>query len=306
MDITGPVVYRGLTLTGAVGGPGGDNPIEGIRLTRARYSDATVHGYTEKRSLDDGMDASDIFLGARQVVIQGEVFARSKAKLFDLLDLLRLTFTPTDAYREDPDNRGYLPFAFTQPTLYTIYWPTGVVNRVIYLRPEAQPDHTVDFTALGGRATDGYVVPFSTRLQAKDPRFYSPALTEEFISGSAGSGVLYNKGNYPAPLDILVHLSAADSGGGVFDFVGLGSNMQVTIPAGASDRTLRIDGHKKVVTMTVNDVETLRMDLIEFTAGTTWPVVPPTPEGDSPAGFQWTSGVPLAVQSRLFFRDTWA
>lgn len=306
MDLTRPITYRGLPLTGAAGGPGGNQPIQGIRLTRVRFSDVSVHGYTEKRSLDEGMDASDVFLGLRQVVLQGEAYGASKAALFDLLDLLRLKFTPTDAYNEDPANQGYLPLTFEQPTLFTDYWPGGVVERCIYLRPDIQPDHTIEFGAIGGRQADGYVVPFSVRLQAKDPRFYHTALIEEFISGTSGSGTLLHRGNYPSPLNILLQVPAAQSSSGVFTFTGMGTNMQVDIPAGAQDRTLRIDATKKVVTLTVNSTETLRMDLIEFLAGTTWPKMPPIPDGDSPAGYDWSSTRSLAVQSRLFFREAWA
>lgn len=305
MDITRPIDYRGLLLTGAIGGPGGNQPIAGIRLTRAKYSDASVHGYTEKRSLDDGMDASDVFLGMRSVSLQGEVYAARLAGLFDAIDLLRLKFTPTDAYNEDPTERGYLPLTFSQPTLLTVNWPSGFSDRFIRVRPARQPDHTIDFGAIGKESGEGFVVPFAVVMDAKDPRFYNVDLMEEFISGTSGSGTLRNRGNYPAPMNTLVHSLASQSNEAVFNLTGFGTNMTVTIPAGANDRTVRIDGQKKVVTLTVGATETLRMDLIEFNAGTTWPSVPPTPEGESPAGYDWTCTETIDVLSRMFYREAW-
>ena len=304
MDLKRPVKYRGLVLNSAAGGPGGNNPIDGIRLTRAQYSDVSVHGYVEKRSLDDGFDASDVFLGMRDISLQGEVFARSKAALFDYLDNLRLKFTPTDAYNESPSKQGYLPLAFEQPTLLTTYWPSGFVPRVIYARPSMQPSYAIDVRAIKGRENDGYVVPFDARLQAKDPRFYLPDDIEVFCSGTGTTGTLVNRGNYPAPLNFVLQRSASETAEATFTFVGMGTNMTVTIPAGTQTRTLRVDSIKKVVTLTVGANETLRMDLIDFTADTTWPKVPPTPEGDSPAGWEWTAS-PAISNSRFFYNEAW-
>ena len=303
MDLSRPVTYRGLTLTGAQGGPGGDNPIEGIRLTRANYSNVSVHAYVEKRSMDDGFDASDVFIGMRDIQLQGEVFASSKAMLFDLLDALRLKFTPTDAYNEDPTRQGFLPLAFSQPTLFVVYWPTGFCDRVIYARPSATPQHDINFAAIGGRPSDGYVVPFQAALVAKDPRFYAPTPVEEAMTGTTDTGTLQNRGTYPAPLNLILQGPAATAV--TFDLVGMGTNMVVTIPASTPAGVLRVDSVKKVVTLTVGATETLRMDLIDFLAGTTWPKVPPTPEGDSPAGFTWNATAALAAGSEMFFNEAW-
>ena len=305
MDTTLPISYRGLTLTGAAGGPGGNNPIQGIRLTRASFSEVSVHGYTEKRSLDDGFDASDVFIGMRTLNLTGEVYAASKAGLFDMLDLLRLKFTPTDAYNENPNEQGYLPLAFQQPTLYTVYWPSGVVDRVAYARPTMQPTFDITNAAIGGRSEDGYVVPFQVQLQAKDPRFYAPVAQEVGLSGTSGAGTLQNRGSYPAPLNFILALPAATTGEAVFNFVGMNTNMTVTIPAGSVDRQVNVDSVKKVCTLVVDGVETLRMDLIDFAAGYTWPKVPPTPEGDSPAGYDWTSTEALDAASKMFYQEAW-
>lgn len=308
MDLTLPVIYRGITLNAARTGPG-PIPVSGVRLTQVKYSDVSVHGYTEKKSLSDGMDASDVYMGQRNVDLVGEVFAQNKGDLFDYIDQLRLKFTPTDAYAEDPDKRGYLPLWFQIPTKWTSHWPTGITDRVLYVRPRGQPDHTIEFRAIGGRDNDGFVVPFSVSLEAKDPRFYHPWSKDHALAGGGGQQSYVNRGNYYAPMHFILKPAVGYAGQGSFHYSGVGSNFDCVVPGAASaDRYVRIDSINKVVTYTINDVETLRMDLIKFNAGTTWPQVPPTPEGVSPAGGSWhASGLGLdGAISRAFFNETWA
>lgn len=306
MDITRPIAYRGLLLTGAVGGPGGAQPIEGIRLTRARFTDVSVHGYTEKKSLEDGMDASDVFIGTRRVTLAGEVFAQTKAQLFEYLDALRLLMTPTDAYAEAPAKKGYLPLSFSQPTMQTYFWPTGFVDRVIYVRPAMQPDYEIELGAISGVDTAGYSLPFTVVLEAIDPRFYAPVQAEQALSGYGGTGTLQNRGNYPAPLNFIVVMPASAAGSYTFSWVGVGSTFTIAVPAGAWQRILRLDSINKVLTLEVNGVETLRMDLVTFAGESTYPKVPPTPEGESAAGFTWSCDGPVdGAGARLWYNEAW-
>lgn len=304
MDLTLPVSYRGLILN-AADTPAPGAAVAGIRLTRAKFSEVGVHGYVEKKSLSDGMDASDVYMGQRSVAMAGEVYAQDKGDLFDFLDQLRLKFTPTDAYNEDPDKRGFLPLYFQVQTKYTTYWATGIVDRMLFCRPSRQPDFAISIESIGGRESDGYVVPFSVDLIAKDPRFYYIGSSDTNLSGTSGSGTLTNRGNYPTALNFILEPSTTAEA--TFNFSGVGSNFDVTLPAGVAGRLVRVDSVNKVVTLTENDVETLRMDLITFNAGTTWPQVPAIPEGESAAGYNWSSTVALsATLSRMFFNEAWA
>lgn len=306
MDILSDVTYRGLVLTGAAGGPGGNNPVQGFRLTRASYSDVSVHGYTEKKSLEDGFDASDVFLGMRRVVLQGEVFSRSLAAMFDLLDTLRLIFTPTDAYNQDPRERGYLPLYFQQPTTLTVDWTTGVILRELRCRPSAQPEFDIQMNAINGDLNNGgFVMPWVVRLEARDPRFYGIDDIEYMFSGAGTTGHVRNRGNYPAPVNFV--LGANTTGIKTFTFKGMATDMVVTIPDGVGSRTVVVDGLNKVVTLHIGETETLRMDLIKFNSGTTWPKAPPTPQGSEDIDFDWTWATGgLVAGSRLFFREAWA
>lgn len=307
MDLRRPITYRTLTLNGAEGGPGGNQPIDGMRIVRVRYGNVQAVGYKEKRALDDGLDASDTYLAGRDLTIMGEVFGQNKARLFDSLDLLRLKFTATDAYAESPATRGYLPLAFSQPTEKILYYPSGFVDRVLNVRPVAQPEHDIEFGPLGGNDSRGFVVPYVSHLEARDPRFYAPTEVSTALDGAAGtvSGTLTNRGNYPTPLNFTFFRAAADSAESVHHFTGMGTDMEVTIPAGGVNRSVLIDSKDKVCLYVQGSSTTLRMDLVEFNAGTTWPRVPPTPEGDSPAG--WTLvRQKLSSPSRMFFIEAWA
>jgi hypothetical protein len=309
VDITSDIHYRGLLLTGAAQvGEGGAATISGLRITRATYSNVSVHGYTEKKSLDDGMDASDVFLGVRQVILQGEAYASTKGKLFDILDDLRLTFTPTDAFNEAPRFRGYLPLYFEQPTAHLIHWPEGVIPRELRCRPSAQPEHDIQFSAISGDADSGFVVPFVLRLEAKDPRFYGvDDLDYLFVGdGVVGAHLPRNRGNYPAPVNLVLASDVTSTT--KFTLVGVNTNLEVTIPSGTGTRTVVVDSYDKVVTLTAGSTETLRMDLIKFNSGSTWPRAMPNPEGQPDSLFDWsyTTGEELVAGSRMSFRETWA
>jgi hypothetical protein len=302
MDLTRPVSFRGLFLNGASGGPGGNQPIDGQRLTRVNFSDVPAVGYTEKKALEDGLDASDVFLGGRTITLQGEVFQNTKAALFDMLDVLRLKFTATDCYAESPGTRGYLPLSFEVPTALLAYWPTGFIEREIWVRPLTQPQYDIELAAVSGVEDNGYVLPYVARLQAKDPRFYHPTAVDAFLSGGGGSGALVNRGSYPSPLTVVIRPDSAAAG--TFHLSGLGTSMDVTIPAGSVGRFVFIDSLNKICVLVMDAVETLRMDLPTFQSGTTWPRVPPTPLGQS-AAFDWTSSVGLTSPSRLTFSEAW-
>ena len=307
MDLTRDIVYRGLKLTGAAI-PVGGGPIEGIRLTRARYSEASVHGYVEKKSLEDGMDASDVFLGMRSIELAGEVYAATKGGLYDTLDILRLTFTPTDAYNESPSQRGYLPLYFSQPTLLLGHHPDGFIERVAYARPAATPSYEVQFAGLGGDPARGFSVPFTARLECKDPRFYADQRTEVYFSGTESpvGAFVINRGLYAAPVNFLLQMPASQTAEALFDFNGMDSHFTCKIPAGTQERVVRIDSLQKVVTVTTNNIETLRMDLPVFLSGSTWPKVKHTPQTDVDGiAYSWTCTEALGSASRLFFQEAW-
>ena len=281
MDLTRPVTYRGLLLTGAEGGPGGAQPIVGIRLSRARFTDVPAVGYTEKRSLDEGLDASDVYLGGRTMQLTGEVFGGSKAALFDRLDQMRDVFTASSAFRAAPGRQGFLPLSFSQPTLLTGHHPDGFIERVLFCRPQTQNEHDVVFGAIGGASTQGYVVPFTVALQAKDPLFYAPVDKSVLVTGS-GSANFVNRGNVPAPVRVELYMETTAAR--TFTLDDDRTTLTIDVPAGDAGRIVIVTTKQRIATLDGH----LQMDMLDISHD--WPVVVPTPQGEAGDPHSWTTG----------------
>ena len=296
MDLTRPVVYRGLALTGVAHGSGGGSILDGLRLTRARYTDVPAVGYTEKSSLREGMDASDVYLGGRTISMAGEVFGYNKGRLFDILDIMRDVFSASSAFAADPAGQGYHALQFSQPTLRTAHWPSGFIDKVLYCRPVTQGDHDVVFGALGAQPNGGFVIPYTVALQAKDPLFYAPVHRSLLIVGG-GSAALENRGFAPAPLRIELHI--VDPALGSFQLSNSRTVVTITIPAGGS-KVIVLDSKERILTMS----GVLRMDLVNVDAGP-WPAVLSTPYGGGAEGHAWSSSMGFASPSNFSWPEVW-
>lgn len=299
MDLTRPVVYRDLQLNDAatVGGL-----IVGCQIDAADYSAVPAVGYSEKRSQGDGNDASDVFLGPRRVVLQGTVYGASRADLYDRLQQLRYAFSPTAAYAESPGEYGYLPLDFEVPTLDS-RWSTGFIPQELRVRPMRALEFTIRRDSVGGEDTRGMAMPWSATLEAKDPRVYAQDQTDYagWVGRTNGAGTWVNRGDYPAPLNILLYQPAGAAQSTLSLAIG-GSNMQIITPANASKaQTLRYDGTKKVLTLQIDQTVSLRMDLLRFTSGLTHPLVP-----SGTVDFTYARGVAIPVNSHMWFWESWA
>ena len=301
MDLTKPVIYRGLDLNDVASlAPG--QPMAGYALTRVQYSDVQGEGYREKRSQADGYDAGSVYLGWRPLNISGEVYGSTQPDMWDRLQNLRRVLTPTLAYAEAPYDLGFVDFAFSQVTAKLADWPSGVIPLVIRARPQAQPSFLVDSERIGV-SEYGLVMPYTAALWARDPRIYVATPKETALTGTGATGLFTNRGDYPAPLDILLYVTNA--GARTFTFVGCGTNMTVTIPDDTAARLVRIDSTNKVCTYQVGETETLRMDLVNFAAGLTWPQVIPSPATQNQYTWSVTGGA-LAAGSKAMFSEAFA
>jgi hypothetical protein len=305
LDLTLPVVYRGLDLTGAEYGPEG-RALRGCQLLHVDYSDVEGEGYREKRANDDGFDASDVHLGFRRVRLAGAIYGESRGDLWDRMQALRVAFTPTLAFKEAPGDYGFMPLTFTQHTRLTGDWPDGTMELQMLFRADRQPQFTVSFDRLSGHDENGFSMEWSVTGWCRDPRIYVQTAQINAMSGTSGSGTLINRGDYPAPLNLSLLVSTA--GSRVFDYTGGGSGFKVTIPSSVNPRLVRVDSVLKVVTYQEATVETLRMDLIEFDEGLTWPRVPVIFPYTT---YSWTctagsGGGGLAVGSQSFHHEAYA
>lgn len=69
IDLGGSVGYNGFQLhDGSVTGDGSTSSIGGCKIERIVASPVAAIGYSEKRARADGNDASDVYLGPRQLM----------------------------------------------------------------------------------------------------------------------------------------------------------------------------------------------------------------------------------------------
>lgn len=301
MDLTRAVMYRGLNLNGAAQIQQGER-LYGSLLQSVQMGNIPGVGWTEKRSLGDGNDASDVFLGTRRIFLSGHLYGRTRAEMFDFQQVLVTALSPTAAYDENKADFGYNPLYYSVPTRDEAYDEdiNGDRLRVLYAnaRPLATPTVDINRDASGGQDDLGSGIAWSAVLEAKDPRIYVFPDREETLSGGTQSGSFVNRGDYPAPLNFLLVAAAGTSG--TFHFDGAGSVMDIDIPAASVEQVFRYDGYLHVLTVTTNGREVLRMDLLKFVNETTHPLVQPGSSG-------WSStGPALATGSRLFWSEAYS
>ena len=274
MDLDRPVTYRGFDLNTVEMLDGGKR--RGCLLEEVDFSAAQGVGYVEKRAQGDGNDASDVFLSARQIHLRGTVYGLTRTDTFDRLQDLRSALTPTGSYAADPGNRGYLPLGFDVPTNDVAFAPVGGVKQLMMLaRPRAQPQFSLRRdTGSGGTDVGGGAIGWTSQLECKDPRIYvrNPVI-EPF--GWDESGTLTNRGDYPAPIDILIEIPA--TGTATFGTCRLqvaGADLTITIPSSKNLRILRYSATLGgILTLQENSVvDVLRMDLLSANANAVRPM----------------------------------
>jgi hypothetical protein len=316
MDITQPITYRGLNFNNVTSAPG-SRVLRGISVESADYSEVPAVGYVEKRAASDGMHASDVYLGARQIVFRGHIYASSPAEFFDYLHILRSVFSPTSAYTESPGDKGFLPLEYTQPTLDTASFPGGVINLQLLARPlDGSPRFDINRDRLIGISKGPTATEWSDRLFCKDPRVY---VTPEQIIDVSGihtattPGEAKNRGDYETPLNIMLIIGGTAPGKvGDFHFYGFGADMHIKIE-NIANRVYRWFGDDRVLMVQDSTVATnpfvLRNDLVTFMSKNHKPMVPAhinPPSKPFKTVFSYTCDVTLAASSRLFWYEAFA
>lgn len=202
-----PITYNGLTINSGQGLSIGAGSVGGLTsghlINSMQFSDITTQEYLQKRALQDGFFAADVYLGGRTVTIDASIYGTSRAQTYDLLQAWTGAFSPRIAYNADTANVGFLPFTFYQPTDNITVWdrptyPKGIPMQV-YLRP-MKPVH-YDLVNNGGPDPKrGWSIRTLTTLFARDPRKYlQTQQTNQLISaGSASNNILTYRGDYPS------------------------------------------------------------------------------------------------------------
>lgn len=323
MDLSRPVAYRGLALNDAVPAIGSGR-ITGNLIDDVSIGAVNGVGYSEKRSMADGRDVSDVFLDGRRIVMSGTVYGTDLADTHDRFQQLRSILTPTAAFSDEPGAYGYLPLSWDEPTGDTRFLadPGGVIRyRHLYanVRPMASPELRVNRDRSGGRPTLGSGFPFQVVFDAKDPRLYiAPEVMADYTDNTTGqAGNWVNRGDYPAPLNVLLITAPHSAKDGQFTLVAGGSTMNIILAKSVNQSIYRYDGTLKILTVEENAIEVLRMDLLVFPAENTHPLIQPNPPVPAGSSSPWSIStvitvdathqvVPLLANSRMWFNEAYA
>jgi hypothetical protein len=302
VDLTKAVAYRGFNLNSLTLA---SNDLSGCEIKRVDWPGVPGVGYDEKRALDDGYDASDVFLGKRLVGLTGAIYSDTRKELYDLKQALVTALTPTAAYDDDPGAKGFMPMDFYVPTGNTIDFPASYIHQMVLVRPVRQPTFVIESDKTGGLDTQPLSMEWTALLEAKDPRVYFFTSTDTAVATGTQSagGSFVNKGDYPTPLNILLIVTSVVTAPVPFHFVGAGTDMTISLPVNASQQIFRYSAREKVLTLEVAGVEVLRQDLLSFANATSHPLVP---VGTSAWTWTKTSAATFAAGGRLWHYDAWA
>lgn len=305
MDTTRDVTYRGFLLNDASirdnidPGTGIGKGITGCVIDSWEDSDADVSQFLEKRSLQDGMDAGDVFLGARRIRMAGTLYGKTRALLYDQYLQLRKVLSPVLAQREEPEDKGYRDLTFAIPTNNIDDYPLGAIDLKYKAMPRSK-QLVWQRDQQGGDDGDALAIPWQAVFLCKDPTMYVRDRVEIALTG-ADSGDLTNRGTYIVPLFLLFQVTSA---AGLITVAVGDTTFTITIPASTGTRTVRYDGREKTLHLQEGAVNDLRMDLLTFNLEDTHPVIA---EGTTPYSFTASGGAVLTGTGNIaYYNEAYA
>jgi hypothetical protein len=312
-----PVSYNGFNLNTITANSAGIR--RGSVLEVFDFSRSQGVGYLEKRAQDDGMDASDVYMGPRYISLAGTIFGEDEADLHDLVQELRTALTPTAAYVFDKWDHGFIPLEFalrTKDSRFPIH-PAGDFERLVEFRARPVGQPTLQFRRDGGANAGagqdfGMAATWTAQLECKDPRLYVRPDTWLYWNTAVTGVTILNRGDYPAPLDILLVINSAPADSRVEIDVG-GSNVTIKTGGLAVDTIVRYSGTLKVLTVdnaAGGTFDVLRMDLFALRNNTTHPKVNPSNDAIYPGAGKFSTrlynGLTLKSTTRFMYSESFA
>src|SRR3990167_6719829 len=170
--------------------------MSGTIIERIEPTDIETAFYLDKRALDEGVDAGDIYLAQRAFIIHASVYGTSEGQAWDRYDDLVTAFAPRLMYNADSANLGFLAFQFTRPSISSDF-PSGISMQA-YLRSTRPPIVQVSRRKQGGYTGSGTQIPVIIQMVARDPRFYNQTATSVSISPATSTQTTTHRGTYPS------------------------------------------------------------------------------------------------------------
>lgn len=269
-DTTRPITYRGVNLNDAAT-DADTKRIVGNMVEEVRWFGVSGVSYTEKRAQEDGNDSADVYDGPRRVQVSGVTYGSTRGDMYDRAQALRAAFTPTLAYDDAPEQRGYQPFAFEEPTENLADFEDGFKSLFVMVRPVAQPDALINRDRTGSTDLKGGGLPWTVVLEAEDPiRYVSPETVIEFSGTGDGEDVgfaMANRGDYPSPIEITLLIPPAadpeDPETGDFRFLGFGADIHLEFTTGEDELNILYEARDRLVYLVDEDgVKTLALEML--------------------------------------------
>lgn len=306
VDTQRDILYRGFLLNDSAirdsieAGAGIGKGIDGSVVDSWDTSDIDIVQFMEKRALQDGMDAGDVFHGGRRLKIAGTHYGSTRALLYDRLDEFMAATNAVLAQRDTPLDKGFEQLFFAKPTNRQDDYPDGGIALFVRARPGPR-QFIIQRDQQGGSDAQALAVPYQASFVMRDPVMYGTDLIDVSL-GTGGinvAGNFTNRGNYISRLNMLISVGTAS--GSVAVTAG-GVTFSISVPASTGARLIRYKGEDKVLTIEENSVEVTRMDKLILPASGNHPIIPP---GTSPYTVTST-GITAATGSHMWFYEAYS
>lgn len=303
MDLSRDIIFRGFNFNEVtqVPGAGLGKGLYGCTVDSITSGDVDIVQFMEKRSLQDGMDAGDVYLGARRFRMAGTLYDLSRNLLYDRLQLLRATLSPTLSFREAPADYGFQPLYYAEPTNDQVSWPSGTIEKRVLVLPRGA-QFGLDRDQQGGDDTDALALPWSVMFVQRDPNIYAASPVDITFTPTTDhiDQTISNRGDYHARLNMVIEVTSA--AGSIAVTIG-DSIFTITVPASTVNRIIRYKGEDKILTVEEDGAERLALSWLTFQQSTTHPVIPP---GDSLYTVDFGGGLVIVAGSHMYFYETFA
>jgi hypothetical protein len=182
---------------------GGSVPLSGYLVDAFTFGGSNPVGYEESRSTDDGVDATEAYVGRRILNAVIWVYGSTRLDLYNRLQVLinAMRFLPNRYIQTD----GFRKLRFTMLTPDVVnYPPDGSLSAYCVVRPAQLPAIQVDGSTITGSDELGYATRISLMWLMKYPFKYASALNSVSVPIDETEVEVENHGAADAEPQLLI------------------------------------------------------------------------------------------------------